>query len=157
MRLRALTFAGYPSGKTSFAELLSTVPQPQMNDLLEVTSLITEQVRAPVPNRFISVIVTGHSDRQDRADFDCNQRRASEIQAARDRAVSAWEWIKAEVATELGADAAQAGEWWETSPQMTWGLVYAAAGMLQHDPPGGEDERSQNRRVVILTSVFNPQ
>jgi hypothetical protein len=59
------------------------------------------------------------------------------------------------VNSKVVAAGRNAGEWWETSPHVTWGLVFAAAGMLKHDPPS-EDQRPLNRRVVVLVSIFNP-
>ncbi|BCH23326.1 hypothetical protein MesoLjLc_30380 [Mesorhizobium sp. L-8-10] len=156
MRLQALTFDGYGSGQTDFAALVSNTPQPDMNMLLTVVDIIAGQVTQPVANQFISIIVVGHSDRQDNPNFSCDQRRESEITAARDRADSAWSWIKSTVSSRAAEAGFDAGEWWETSPQVTWGMVFAATGMLRHDPPS-DAERRLNRRVVILVSLFNPQ
>jgi hypothetical protein len=154
MRLTAMTFDGYEAGQTDFGTLLATVPQAELNNLLDITSIIAGQITAPAPGVFVSLIVTGHSDRQDRADFSCDQRRDSEIAAATERAVSAWEWIKADVATKVAASGGNAGDWWETSGFVTWGLVFAAAGMLKFNPPS-DDERRLNRRVVVLSSLFS--
>lgn len=156
MRLSAITFDGYQSGQTDFGTLLATVPQAGLTQLEPHLQLIVGQLTDPVANRRLSIIVVGHSDRQDRSDFTCDQRRSSEIAAARDRAVSAWEWVKTEVSQRVAAAGGDAGEWWETSPHVTWGLVFAAAGMLQHDPPSDE-QRPLNRRVVMLISAFEPE
>lgn len=155
MRLKAIKFAGYGSGVTDFATLLATVPQTGEAQLRDVVRLIAGQLTNPVPGLFVSVIVAGHSDRQDRADFTCDQRRASETAAAKDRAVSAWEWIKQEVTAEAALSGVAAGDWWDASPNVTWGLVFAAAGMLQHDPPTPA-QRPLNRRVDVLVSIFAP-
>ena len=40
---------------------------------------------------------------------------------------------------------------------MTWGLVYAGAGMLEKEVPGTEEERRLNRRVLFLISAFPPE
>jgi flagellar motor protein MotB len=156
MRLFSITFDRYGSGETDFAALISGSPQPGLNTLLDVVKIIATQITNPTPNLFVSIIVVGHSDRQDRTDFTCDQRRASEITAAQDRALSAWEWIKQQVTEVAAQSGVQAGEWWETSPRVTWGLVYTAAGMLQFDPPS-DAQRPLNRRVVILVSIFNPE
>jgi hypothetical protein len=156
MRLQAITFDGYGSGQTDFTALITGTPQAGLNALLDVVNVITAQVTQPVANRFISIIVVGHSDRQDNPAFGCDQRRASEIAAATDRAVSAWDWIKLQVTSQAAQAGFDVGEWWETSPQVKWGLVFAAAGMLRHDPPS-DDQRPLNRRVVVLVSVFDPQ
>jgi flagellar motor protein MotB len=156
MRLLAITFDGYASGQTDFVTLLGAGPQPGFADLDDVMTIIAGQITTPVPNLHVSLIVVGHSDRQDRADLGCDQRRASEIEAARDRAVSAWDFIKTAVNAKVTAAGGTAGEWWETSPHVKWGLVFAAAGMLVHDPPA-DAERALNRRVVVLVSLFNPE
>lgn len=154
MRLTALEFAGYGSGATDFSALLASTAQGDLPALTAVLDMLAGQVVAPVGTRSSSIIVVGHSDRQDRSDLTCDARRASEIAAATDRAVSAWQWIKAQVSERTAQSGVDAGEWWETTPQVTWGLVFAAAGMLHHDPPSGEQERAANRRVVLLVSMF---
>ncbi len=85
----------------------------------------------------------------------CDERRASEIAAARDRGASAWEWVKARVTERLAVSGVEAGDWWETAPSVNWSLVFAAAGMLQHDPPTAEEERRLNRRVVFLVGTID--
>lgn len=157
MRLTALTFDGYGSGETDFSTLISGSSPPDLNALNNVVTIMAGQITQPVPNQFVSIIVTGHSDRQDQADLSCDERRASEIKAATDRAQSAWDWIKQQVSLIVSESGGQAGDWWETSQHMTWAQVFAAAGMLLHDPPTSEDDRSHNRRVVILASIFNPE
>lgn len=155
MRLEALEFAGYPAGNSDFAQLIATTQQPRLPRLGEVLTAVADQVANPVPHRNFSLIVAGHSDRQDRADLSCDQRRVSEAEAAQHRAVSAWEWIKARVVELAAVAGVDAGQWWETSPHVTWGLVYAGAGMLKFPTPTGE-ERPLNRRVVLLVSRFDP-
>lgn len=156
MRLTSLTFDGYGSGETDFGTLINNSSQAELGTLLDIVQIIVGLLTNPVPNQFLSIIITGHSDRQDRTDLNCDQRRASEVTAARDRAISAWDWIKQMVSSKATQAGIQVGEWWETSPHITWGMVYAAAGMLQFDSPSDE-ERKLNRRVVMLISIFNPQ
>lgn len=155
MRLEALEFASYPPGVTDFAQLLATTDQPNLFRLGEILTAVADQVANPVPNRFFSLIVAGHSDRQDRADMSCDERRTSEAEAAQGRAVSAWEWVKGRVVELVSVAGIDAGEWWESSPQVTWGLVFAGAGMLKFPEPT-PDERLLNRRVVVLVSQFEP-
>jgi hypothetical protein len=156
MRVHGLDFSGYRAGETDFASLINAVPQASLQELVDVTRIIAGQLSSPIPNLNVSVIVTGHSDRQDRPDLSCDERRASEIAAARDRAASAWEWIKAEVTAAVAEDGVDAGQWWETSPHITWAVVPAATGTLKHDPPS-EEQRPENRRVMVLVSIFNPE
>ena len=156
MRVTPITFNGYPAGLTDFSTLLTTVPQPEFGVLEDILQITAGQVASPAPNLHVSLIVVGHADRQDRTDFTCDQRRTSEIEAARDRAVSAWEFIKQEVNALVVKAGGVESQWWEDSPRITWALVFAAAGMLVHDPPKGEGERALNRRVMVLASVFSP-
>ena len=83
----------------------------------------------------------------------CDQRRQSEIDASRERAVSAWEWIKPVVAQYASEGGWSGGNWWEASDRVMWDLVFAAAGMLLTGS-ANEAERAQNRRVDILISIF---
>jgi flagellar motor protein MotB len=158
VRLKAITFDHYAANETDFAALIDSTAPPGLTDLESVCETIAGQIVNPVANLFVSIIVVGHSDRQDRSDLSCDDRRASEIAAAEARAASAWAWIQQRV-TQIVADQSgvDAGEWWETATHVTWGLVFAAAGMLQHDPPSDDEERAQNRRVVILASIFMPE
>ena len=68
--------------------------------------------------------------------------------------MSAWEWLKARVTERLAQSGIVAGDWWETAGSVTWGLVFAAAGMLRFDPPTSV-QRPLNRRVVFLVSMFD--
>lgn len=157
MRLLAKEFAGFPAGITDFQTLLNTTPQPGLAELDFVLDIVAGQLTNPMPNQFVSLIVVGHSDRQDRTDFNCDQRRTSEIEASKARAISAWEWIKETVIVKAAASGVAADDWWETSPHVTWGLVFAAAGMMHNPNPMGEAQRAANRRVVVLVSIFNPE
>ena len=135
----------------SYSDSVS-LPDDQYRTNLDVVSF---QLTNPTPTPFVSLIAVGHSDRQDRSDFSCDQRRSSEIEASTARAVSAWEWIKARVTEKAAEQGVDAGEWWETSPFVTWGLVFAATGMLKHPQPADEQQRLENRRVTVLVSIFN--
>lgn len=157
MRLTAIEFSGYPAGVTDFETLIETTAQPGLGQLESALSRVANQVVAAEPNRVTSLITVGHSDRQDRADLDCNQRRSTEIQAAQDRAVSAWEWMKQRVTDQVALAGFDAGEWWEDDAHVSWGLVFAATGMLKFPDPASEDERLANRRVVVLVTEFDPE
>lgn len=154
MRLTAIKFSGYASGQTDFASVFNSSPAVEREQILSVIERIADAIIDPDNGQFTSIIIVGHSDRQDRADMSCDQKRASEIAAARDRASSAWEWVKGQVTARLAQSGITAENWWETSQRVTWGLVFAAAGMLEHDPPS-EPQRPLNRRVVMLISMFD--
>jgi hypothetical protein len=156
MRLEAIEFNGYSSGETDFGNLVTTTAQPSLARLGEVLTAVADQIANPIPNMCFSIIVIGHSDRQDRSDLNCDQRRESEATAARDRALSAWEWIKEKVNVLTDIAGVDAGEWWDESMHVTWGLVFAGAGMLTFPNPA-DAERPLNRRVVVLVTQFAPE
>jgi flagellar motor protein MotB len=158
MRLTAITFDGFESGHTDFSEVFnSPAAGVQREQFLGVIERIADGIIQADENRqATSIIVVGHSDRQDRADMNCDQRRASEIDASQKRAISAWELTKLAVVQRLAAadPPIDGTDWWENAPHVTWGLVFAAAGMMQKNPPASEEERKMNRRVVFLVSMM---
>jgi hypothetical protein len=154
MRLTAIKFAGYEAGQTDFAPVFDRGAEVEREQVLSVVERIANAIIDPDNGQFTSIIIVGHSDRQDRTDMTSDQKRTSETIAARDRALSAWEWVKEQVRARLAQSGITAGDWWETSQRVTWGLVYAAAGMLEHDPPTVV-QRPLNRRVVMLVSMFD--
>jgi flagellar motor protein MotB len=157
MRLTAIAFDGFESGHTDFSELFgSPAAEVQREQFLGIVERIADGIIQGDENRQVtSIIVVGHSDRQDRTDMNCDQRRASEIDAAEKRAISAWELVKQAVIQRLAAanPPIDGTDWWENAPHVTWGLVFAAAGMMLKNPPASEAERKMNRRVVILVSM----
>lgn len=155
MRHTAITIAGYPAGQTDFDPIFASAGLEERQQLLGLVQRIADGIVDQESGQFTSIVVVGHSDRQDLPSMTCDERRASEIAAARDRGVSAWEWMKARVTERLAVSGVEAGDWWETAPSVNWSLVFAAAGMLQHDPPTAEDQRRLNRRVMFLVSAFD--
>lgn len=150
---RTIKFSGYAAGHTDFAELLATAPQPDQSELSALLDLIVQQLVNPETNRRIAMSIVGHADRQDRADFTCDQRRQSESDSSRDRTASIWEWIKREVNFRAAIAGHDAGQWWETSPHVTVVLFFSGAAHLQFNPPT-EEQRPLNRRVTVHASVF---
>jgi flagellar motor protein MotB len=154
MRLTPITFSGYQSGHTDFAEVFDSNPEAEREAVLSLVERIANGIIDPNSGQFTSVIVVGHSDRQDDTSLSCDQRRTSEIEAATNRANSAWNFLKDKVAERLTQSGISAADWPETAPSVTWALVYAAAGMLKFDPPT-QAQRPLNRRVMFLVSMFD--
>ena len=152
MRVTLYRFAGYGAGQTDFGTVGAVVPGGPLSELDAALETIANGI-AGVENIRSTITIVGHSDRQDRADFNCNQRRESEIVASRERAASAWEWCKSLITEYAQRAGWTGGDWWETSDRVTWDLVYAATGMLLNGSVN-EAERAQNRRVDILISIF---
>jgi hypothetical protein len=154
MRLVAIKFAGYPAGQTDFNAIESAAPLADRAALQNVLNRIAAGIISPASGQFTSLIIVGHSDRQDLATMSCDERRKSEADAARSRAVSAWEWTKTQVNGRLAVAGRTLTAWWDEDPSLTWGLVYAGAGMLERELPANEEDRKLNRRVLFLVSEF---
>jgi flagellar motor protein MotB len=154
MRVQLFRFGGYQAGQTDFTTGGGGVPGNPIEELDDALKVIANGI-AGSENVRSTITVAGHSDRQDRADFSCDQRRESEIVNSRDRAESAWDFCKSVITERLQqAESPEAEvEWWETSDRVTWDLVFAATGMLLNGS-ANEAERAQNRRVDILISIF---
>jgi flagellar motor protein MotB len=156
MRHLAITVAGYPAGQTEFEPMFASAELVERQQLLGVVQRIADSIVEPETGRFTSIVVVGHSDRQDNPTMGCDEKRASEIAAARARGTSAWEWVTGRVSERLAVAGVEADEWWETASSVGWSLVFAAAGMLEHDPPASEEERLLNRRVVFVVGTLDP-
>lgn len=153
VRVKLFRFAGYPAGQTDFETVGAVIPGNPLYELDLELERMGNGINGTANIRS-SITIVGHSDRQDRADMSCDQRRQSEIDASTARAVSAWEWIKP-VVDEYARRGGWAGtEWWEESDCAAWALVYAACGMLLTQSHT-EAERAQNRRVDILITTFD--
>ena len=113
MRLEALKFPGYHAGETDFDSVESRAPADERAKLQRLLDRLSEDVLNPTNGRTTSLIIVGHSDRQDTAAMSCNQRRKSEADAARDRAISAWEWTKVQVNGRLAVAGRPLDEWWD--------------------------------------------
>lgn len=154
MRTQPIRIDGYSSGVTDFATVLLDAPADEQVLVQQLVDRLAQHVADPDNSGFTSVTIIGHSDRQDNAAMSCDQRRQSEADAAKDRALSAWQWTKDQVSERFVAagQPAPPDEWWETNPAMTWALVFAGAGQLLHPNPTME-QRPLNRRVNFLIAM----
>jgi flagellar motor protein MotB len=151
----ALTFDGYASGKTDFPDDVGPgVPIETFTTLVAAIDTMASLVANPEDGRHVSIVIIGHSDLNDTSGLTVAQRRASEQEAATDRAVSMWEAIKQQVADKVTAMGAEPGDWWESSGNITWALVYAGIGQPKFRSPSNESQRAANRRVTVLISEF---
>jgi hypothetical protein len=126
MRVQLFRFSGFLSGQTNF-ELSASLPGNPTSELGDALQVIASGITGSADVR-TSITIVGHSDRQDRSDLTCDQRRESEIAGARDRANSAWEWCKQGITEFMAGTSGIPADWWESSDSLTWDLVYAAAG-----------------------------
>lgn len=151
MEVPAFRFGGYGPGDTDFgARLAAADPQAQA-DFNSMLDRVSGFVTSAAPTGYAVITVIGYSDRQDRADLSCDQRRESEEEASTNRAVAAWDWVTTAVGQRPGVGA---GPWWDESPYITWALVGAGATRLPNPVPTDESQRAENRRVTFLVSEF---
>lgn len=152
MRVKPFTFDGYPPGNHDFAARYAALDAPSRDAFDAMLHVVSRAIFADVLSQpYVAMTVIGHSDRQDLPGMTHQQAQASEAAAARDRAVDAWAWLSQQISTLVGPEF---DGWEENSRKVTWSWVSAGSGQLVHPDPGGEDQRLQNRRVVILFSHF---
>lgn len=152
MRVTNNRFDRYESGATDFLTVLNLDGNPK--DDFETTIQNLVDAVSFTRNLRVHISVIGQADRQDDPSMTCDQQRQSEIDASGDRATSAWEYIQNEVASRLvsGGFPAQP-DWYDTSPNVSWFVVPAGACM-RLTQTNTEEDRARNRRVDILSAVF---
>jgi hypothetical protein len=155
MKITEINFRGYEPGQMDFAPVFNAAPEVERKQILSVITRIADAIIDPDNGQFTSIIIIGNSDRDDRPEMNCDQKRANETAYARSRASAAWEWVKEQVAAKVAKSGITAGVWWETARSITWDLVFAAAGMLECDQPTTEEQRRLNRRVTFLVSMID--
>jgi hypothetical protein len=155
MRVAALHFRGYAYGESDFAPVFDRAAASDQQTLTGIVERMADSIITPDQGRFTAPTIVGHADRRDE-DVPCNDRRVSERVASQARAADAWAWVRERVGARLAAAGIDAGEWWDSAPDLTWSLVFASTGMLEFDPPS-EAQRALNRRVVMLASLFDTQ
>ncbi len=65
MRHTAITVAGYPSGQTDFDPIFASAGLAERQQLLGLVQRIADGIVDPDNGQFTSIVVIGHSDRQD--------------------------------------------------------------------------------------------
>ena len=140
---------GFQDGEFDFAAAL----QRNASKLADVDNLITALVAAEgstTTDTFFAVTIVGHADRDDVPGLSAEERRAQELDASKQRAVSALNFVLNQLGftppatvdnlKTIGIDGAFAGE-----------------GDLVNLVPANEADRQQNRRVVFLVIQFSAQ
>lgn len=151
MDIAAHRFSGYSAGDTDFAARVAAADAATQTEFFAMLGRLADLVTTAPPDRFMALTVVGYSDKQDRPDMSCDQRRQSEEDASTDRAAAAWEWIKTEVGRTPGVPP---NDWWDESTNLTWALIGAGATRLAFPTPAGESDRAANRRLTVLVSEF---
>lgn len=161
-----IIFEGFNSGETDFAALEArSIPDARAR-LGRLLDRIVAGILAPPGATFNSLVIVGHSDRQDTLGMSCDDRRKSEHSAALRRAASAAEWILDRIDERLVAGGHPPVPDRGDIQNMTYELVFAGAGNLESvvppadpystPPPQTAADRLRNRRVVFLVSPLIP-
>ena len=151
--LRTFTIDGYTPGDVDFGVRVDALA-PDTRETFDravhdfVRALFTDALSQP----FGSLVVVGHSDRQDAPGMTHREAQASEAAASRARADSAWAWLHATISQQAGPELAG---WEDGSAKVTSLVVSAGSGQLVHPDPVAEEQRLQNRRVEVHLSHFD--
>lgn len=138
---------GYSAGETDFGIRLQRSPPATHDELTRLVQRLATVVADPAA---VAVLrLTGHSDRQDRADMTAEQRRASELEASEKRVASASQWIVARLSDVIGPP--PDGSNW---PKLL--IVRAAVGASALIYPTPTDaQRMENRRLEVEVYAMN--
>ena len=152
MRVTPFTFSGYPSGNVDFAARYAAADDDTQSAFDTMLRNVGRAIFADaISQPYVAITVIGHSDRQDTPGMTHQQAHASEAAASKARAEDAWAWMRQRISEQAGP---AAEGWEENSPKVTWAWVSAGAGQMAHPQPISEQDRMENRRVVILFSHF---
>ncbi len=153
MVLRSFTIHGYPPGDVDFATGLTRLDPATREAFDQAVHDVTRALfTGALDQPYASLVVVGHSDRQDIAGLTHQQAQADEAEASRARADNAWAWLHATISAQAGP---QLAGWEERSSKATWLVVSAGSGQLVHPDPVMEEQRLLNRRVEVHFSHFD--
>ena len=142
---------GYESGSTDFSVALSALSPDVRNDYDFVIGVATSAIGSPDATCVLSV--AGHSDRVDTPGVDRHAARAQELQASKDRAESAQQFITAEIRSvvpDLPEDL-------NDLPNFVLVVRWSGAGLLEESAANlSEAQRKRNRRVQLRAIAFVP-
>jgi hypothetical protein len=105
--------------------------------------------------RYCSVLIIGHSDRNDEPGLTSEERRAKELQFSELRAQSAAAWLLSQLQDRLQNQGITFPADWPSGVNVGLELVSAGAADLKFTTPANESERKENRRVAFTIAVFS--
>jgi flagellar motor protein MotB len=152
MMLRTFTIDGYTPGDVDFGGRVDALPPDTRETFDRAVHNFARAVTDALSQPFGSLMVVGHSDRQDAPGMTHREAQASEAAASRARADSAWGWLHATISEQAGSELAG---WEDGSAKVTSLVVSAGSGQLVHPDPVTEEQRLQNRRVEVHLSHFD--
>jgi flagellar motor protein MotB len=151
--------SGFVAGEVDFPALFDRQPLVTQEQIIRlVVDRCIQAEIVPDAGIFCSVVVIGHSDREDTPGLTSEQRRAKELESSQSRADSALEWLFTQLFDALeGADATAPVDWPSAQNVAVATLASGAADLVNKVPGLDEELRRQNRRVVFMTKSFSPE
>lgn len=147
--------AGFGDQQFDFSALQQQLPQTT-RDLLEV--VIEEAVTAESgisPGHFCSILIEGHSDRNDTPGLSPEERRANELQISTLRAESTQAFLFEQLFSRLQSGGFPAPVDLASMQNVEMTTVACGSANLIHLIPT-PDQRPDNRRVEITGTTFTP-
>ena len=149
-------FSGFLSQEIDFLALHTRSSQAA-KDLLNVmieTAVTVES--GATPGHFCSILIVGHSDRDDTPGRSPEDRRALELQNSTLRAESAQSFFFSEMFNRLQAQGFTAPVDIPSMQNVEIQTVACGAADLINLAPADESQRQQNRRVHFIGTAFTP-
>jgi hypothetical protein len=134
--------SGYRSGESDFGACLARAPARDQQAVAALVQRVSTAMQNPGATAVL--VVTAHSDRQDRQDMSPDQRRQSELDASMQRVVSAGQWLADQLTALVGPPDASA-----TWPRILTIRNAQGAALLINKTPANEAQRAENRRVEL--------
>jgi len=155
MRARfVVEIRGYNAHQTDFRILLDRRPDLHAPEVTAIIDSAFEARENTGENKSCAVVIVGYSDREDTPGLTDAQRRASELQASRDRANSASAWLLDKVNELAQGSDLQIEVEWKGIPTVAVEAIGVGASDLAQ-PPASEQDRLNNRRIRFLVSGNN--
>lgn len=133
---------GYLSGESDFGVRLARAPVADQQAVAGLVLRVATAMQSPTSTAVI--VVTAHSDRQDRQDMSAEQRRDSEYEASVGRVASAGQWFVDRLSALIGSP--DASLVW---PRILMVRHSMGAAQLINKTPANEMQRAENRRVEV--------
>jgi outer membrane protein OmpA-like peptidoglycan-associated protein len=162
-RSTVIDLDGYASGTFDFPELLASKPDLYRTMLVDyflspmyAAERAVESSTALERRQYCSVLVLGHADRFDVPGVSSEERRAEELKSSQLRAESASAWLLGELSGRLEMAGLAKLDTWGEATNVELDVIACGAADLVHVVPANEDQRKENRRVLIEISTFTP-
>jgi hypothetical protein len=143
-------FRGYLDHETSMRDRIARLPPEDFGTISPLLDALHEAGVNDGGGKFLAITIVGHADRFDVAGQTPEQRRAVELQNSQARADSAAEFFLQKL-TDMQPPFPTTS--WKDVPNVSMHVVAAGAADLIITVPATEQDRQQNRRVVLFVTA----